>query len=127
MQHDLFDNIAEKAQVTALPVTSNAASKPVAIDLTPSAVGQVGLDGYAMALARSGRRCVFRQTTVREAMFYDKAIFAVTNTSTGEVLAGTDVLTLWCGGDVHKGGLFVHLLDADQDASLILADLASGF
>ncbi len=126
MQYALFDDIKGQATIGAKPVASGKRGDTVTATFRPSAASDAGFAGFGIATGRTGQRYVFAQTTVEQAMLYDKALFAVGTIESGEMVVGSDVLPFWFDGIPENTNLFVHVLDPDtDDCPAILSDLAA--
>ncbi len=124
MQYALFEEIKNQATIDTKPVAGGKRGETVSAAFRASAATDAGFSGFGIATGHSGQRYVFAQTTVEQAMLYDKALFAVGTIESGEMIVSGDALPLWFDGIPEGMNLFVHVLDPDSaDSRAVLEDL----
>ena len=124
MQYVLFNDISDQAEIGTKPSATGTQADSIKIDFRSSAAAEAGLGSFGIAIGRSGQRYVFAETTVEQAMLYDKALFAVGEMARGKMTVSADALSLWFDGIPEGTSLFVHILDAQcSDYAEIMDDL----
>jgi len=86
--------------------------------LVKSVVEEAGLGRFVYLKGRSGRRYIFSSIETRQVDLYRRALFVATRKDGSIKVCGDPALVN------RDTGLYVHLLDDDEDAGAILKDLA---